>query len=108
MQMQAAHGIKHAWEQPRKAMMEIEYLEKQQGTVNRNPEESFLEFVHGFPGTRKSAVIKWMRPLMEAGLEWLSKVPWLPNSMGTQCITGAVFLPAMMMALPCETELNSL
>ena len=50
--------------------MKVEYLEKQRGKVNRSPGEPLLDLVHGFPGTGKSAIIAWMRQLMEEGLGW--------------------------------------
>ena len=50
--------------------LKVEWLEKQQGNVNQSPEEPLLDVVHGFPGTGKSAVIGWMRQLMEEGLGW--------------------------------------
>ena len=50
--------------------LKVEYLEKQQGKVNRSPGEPLLDLVHGFPGTGKSAIIGWMRQLMEEGLGW--------------------------------------
>ena len=50
--------------------VKVEWLEKQQGKVNCNPGEPLLDVVHGFPGTGKSAVIGWMRQLMEEGLGW--------------------------------------
>ena len=50
--------------------LKVEWLEKQQGKINSNPGEPLLDVVHGFPGTGKSAVIGWMRQLMEDGLGW--------------------------------------
>ena len=50
--------------------LKVEWLEKQQGHVNQSPGEPLLDVVHGFPGTRKSVVIGWMRQLMEEGLGW--------------------------------------
>ena len=50
--------------------LKVEWLEKQQGNVNQNAGEPLLDVVHGFPGTGKSAVIVWMRHLMEEGLGW--------------------------------------
>jgi len=38
--------------------------------INRGSGEPLLDLVHGFPGTGKSAVIAWMRQLMEDGLGW--------------------------------------
>ena len=40
------------------------------GEVNTKNAEPLLDLVHGLPGTGKSAVIKWMRRLMEDGLGW--------------------------------------
>ena len=48
----------------------MEWLEKQQGIINQNPGEPLLDLIHGFPGTGKSAVIGWMRQVMEEGLGW--------------------------------------
>ena len=38
--------------------------------INLGSREPLLHLVHGFPGTGKSAVIAWMRQLMEEGLGW--------------------------------------
>ena len=45
-------------------------LELKQHTVNAAPKEPLLDLIHGFPGTGKSELIKWMRQLMEDGLQW--------------------------------------
>ena len=50
--------------------LQVEYLEKQKGRINRTLGEPLLDLVHGFPGTGKSAIIAWMRQLMEEGLGW--------------------------------------
>ena len=39
-------------------------------SINLGSGEPLLDLVHGFPGTGKSAVIAWMRQLMEEGLGW--------------------------------------
>ena len=52
------------------ARLKVEWLEKQQGTVSLGGGEPLLDVVHGYPGTGKSAVIAWMRSLMEEGLGW--------------------------------------
>ena len=45
--------------------LKLEVLELQQHIVNAAPEEPLLDLIHGFPGTGKSELIKWMRQLME-------------------------------------------
>ena len=45
----------------------LEVLELQQHIVNAAPKEPLLDSIHGFPGTGKSELIKWMRQLMEKG-----------------------------------------
>ena len=50
--------------------LKAERREQVQGAINRSPGEPLLDLVHGFPGTGKSAVIAWMRQLMEDGLGW--------------------------------------
>ena len=78
--------------------LKFEWLEKQQGNVNDSSElsgsrssstkEPLLDLVHGFPGTGKSAVIGWMRQLMEDGLGWEHGVQFVclafQNSMAAQ------------------------
>ena len=50
--------------------LKLEVLELKQHTVNAAPKEPLLDLIHGFPGTGKSELIKWMRQLMEDGLKW--------------------------------------
>ena len=50
--------------------LKVEWLEKHQGTINETPEEPLQDLIHGFPGTGKSAMIGWMRQVMEEGLGW--------------------------------------
>ena len=68
--------------------LKVEWLEKQQGNVNQSHAEPLLDVVHGFPGTGKSAVIGWMRQLMEGGLGWEHGVQFVclafQNSMAAQ------------------------
>ena len=45
-------------------------LEHQQRSTNQAHNEPLLDLLHGFPGTGKSAIIAWMRELMEEGLGW--------------------------------------
>ena len=52
------------------AILKLEILEKQEGRTNEAEQEPLLDLIHGFPGTGKSAVIAWMRRLMEEGLGW--------------------------------------
>ena len=96
--------------------LKVEWLEKQQGIVNQNPGEPLLDVVHGYPGTGKSAVIGWMRQLMEEGLGWEHGVhfvclafqtPWRRRSMGTLCTIGAAFLRGTTTAMPLATDTNS-
>ena len=47
--------------------LKLEVLELQQHIVNAAPKEPLLDLIHGFPGTGKSELIKWMRRLMEEG-----------------------------------------
>ena len=68
--------------------LKVEWLEEQQGNVNSTPEEPLLDVVHGLPGTGKSAVIGWMRTLMEDGLGWEHGVQFIclafQNAMAAQ------------------------
>ena len=68
--------------------LKIEWLEKHQSTINENPEEPLLDLVHGFPGTGKSAMVGWMRQVMEEGLGWEHGVQFvclaLQNAMAAQ------------------------
>ena len=50
--------------------LKLEVLEMQQRRTNEAEQEPLLDLIHGFPGTGKSAVIAWMRRLMEEGLGW--------------------------------------
>jgi len=50
--------------------LKVEWMEKHQCTINVNPDEPLLDLIHGFPGTGKSAMIAWMRQVMEEGLGW--------------------------------------
>ena len=50
--------------------LKAERREQVSDTTNRGPGEPMLDLIHGFPGTGKSAVIAWMRELMEDGLGW--------------------------------------
>ena len=52
------------------ARLKLEVLEMQQRRTNEAEQEPLLDLIHGFPGTGKSAVIVWMRRLMEEGLGW--------------------------------------
>ena len=107
--------------------LKFEWLEKQQGKVNGNQnkekqqgnangnrkEEPVLDLVHGFPGTGKSAVIGWMRQLMEEGLGWEHGVQFVclafQNAMAaqinghTQCTTGVAFLRGTTTGPPWAT-----
>ena len=47
-----------------------EWLEERAGAVETSSEDPLFELVHGLPGTGKSAVINWMREIMERGLQW--------------------------------------
>ena len=68
--------------------LKVEWLEKKQGNVNQSTGEPLLDVVHGFPGTGKSAVIGWMRQLMEEGLGWEHSVQFVclafQNAMAAQ------------------------
>ena len=68
--------------------LKVERLEKRRGNVNQSPGEPLLDVVHGFPGTGKSAVIGWMRQLMEEGLGWEHSVQFVclafQNAMAAQ------------------------
>ena len=48
----------------------LEVVEQQRERVNESSDEPLLDLMHGFPGTGKSRVIRWMRQLMEKGLGW--------------------------------------
>ena len=50
--------------------LKVQYLAKQRGTVNQSKREPLPHVVHEFLGTGKSAVISWMRQLMEEALGW--------------------------------------
>ena len=61
--------------------LKVEYFMKQQG-------EPLLDLAHGFPSTGASAVIVWMRRLMEDGLGWKHGVQFVcrafQNAMAAQ------------------------
>ena len=50
--------------------LKLEVLELRQHIVNAACKETLFDLIHGFPGTGKSELIKWMRRLMEEGLGW--------------------------------------
>lgn len=50
--------------------MKFEVLEMQLVSVNGAEGEPMLDLIHGLPGTGKSAIISWMRRLLEDGLGW--------------------------------------
>ena len=50
--------------------LKTERREQLSDHINHGSGEPLLDLVHGFPGTGKSAVIAWMRQLMEDGLGW--------------------------------------
>ena len=52
------------------ARLKLEVLEMLKRSTNEAKLEPLLDLIHGFPGTGKSAVIAWMRRLMEEGLGW--------------------------------------
>ena len=68
--------------------LKLEWLEKHRGTTNAIKSEPMLDVIHGFPGTGKSAVITWMRRLMEQGLGWTHGIQFVclafQNSMAAQ------------------------
>ena len=68
--------------------MKVEQLEMQLGNVNAAAGEPLLDLIHGFPGTGKSAVIFWLRRLMEEGLGWKHGVQFVclafQNAMASQ------------------------
>ena len=50
--------------------LKAERREQVSNTINKGSGEPLLDLIHGFPGTGKSAVIAWMREIMEEGLGW--------------------------------------
>ena len=68
--------------------LKFEWVEKHRGDINSAKGEPLLDLVHGFPGTGKSAVIAWMRKLMEEGLGWVHGVQFVclafQNAMAAQ------------------------
>ena len=68
--------------------LKLEWVEKHRGDINAAKAEPILDLVHGFPGTGKSAVIAWMRKLMEDGLGWVHGVQFVclafQNAMAAQ------------------------
>ena len=68
--------------------LKVDLLEKQNGNVNQSPGEPLLDVIHGFPGPGKSAIIGWMRTLMEEGLGWQHGVQFVclafQNAMAAQ------------------------
>ena len=68
--------------------LKLEILEMQQRTTERSSQEPLLDLTHGFPGTGKSKLIKWMRTLMEDGLGWTHGIQFVclafQNAMAAQ------------------------
>ena len=50
--------------------LKVEWPKKQQDNVKRSPGKPLLDSDIGFPDTGESAIIGWMRQLMEEGLGW--------------------------------------
>ena len=54
--------------------LKVEVFEKQQRRLNESSQEPHPDLEQGFPGTGKSALIAWMRELMDDELVWEHRV----------------------------------